>query len=158
MSKTVVAKINNEVNLKIIMEWYTKNHIEFEVIENNSIPMGVDECNSTPNTPKTTKESKSNDTFPTLGDKADEIVGVITRYGKFVRNWEVGVDGKVGGFTTKGVRYATKMAITESGAKWNADKKAYEFPKVADAKAFMKEQIARMKELEKKKIGKALVK
>lgn len=138
MSK-LVMNIKNESNLKAMVEWCKQYHIDFQIIEdNNSMPNLVDDTvvGTVAEKPKSTKKSD----FPSLGEKADETVGVITRYDKFVRNWEVGMDGKVGGFVMDKVKYATKKAITESGAKWNDEKKAYEFSKVADAKAFMKAQ------------------
>lgn len=160
MSK-LVMNIKNEQNMKAMVEWCKQYHIEFQIIEDNqaSMPQLVDEsANESAPSPVTKKSTKKGEDFPKLADKPDDTVGIITRYGKLVRNWEVGFDGKVGGYTTDKARYATKKAIQDAGATWDNEQKAYAFKKVSDAKAFMKTQTERMKEIEQKKLGKALVK
>ena len=144
-----IMNINNINNIKAMEAWCNQYHIQYQIIEDNA-PQLVDESVSTPTVKATAKSTtKTESEFPKLADKADETVGVITRYGKFVRNWEVGMDGKVGGYVMDKVKYATKKAITEAGASWDKDKKAYAFPKVSDAKAFMAAQKERAKKASK---------
>ena len=81
----------------------------------------------------TKKQSKTDSKFPELGKPA-KTIGFCTLYeGGLVRYWE-------NGFTPDKVKYGIKKSLQEAGAKWNAEKGAYQFTTKKSAGEWVKAQ------------------
>ena len=84
-------------------------------------------------TPATTKKQSNDSKFPELGKPA-KIIGFCTLYeGGLVRYWETG-------FTPDKVKDGIKKSLQEAGAKWNAEKGAYQFTTNKSAGEWVKAQ------------------
>ena len=119
MSK-LVMNINNNSNLKAMINWCEQYHIQYQVIEDNGMPDLVDDA------VRTTSKSVSK-----TADKPDPLKAVkVTAIGDYVRAYDEKLAVRYwqkGGFTPDKVKYGIKSSLKEAGATYNADLEAFVF-------------------------------
>ncbi|MCQ2770958.1 MAG: hypothetical protein MJ236_04080 [Clostridia bacterium] len=141
MGTKLVMNIQNEQNVKALVEWCKKYHIAYQLIEDTN-PLGlVDDKVSDVVEPKKSSRSKDDKKFPNLEVVTDgksnksQIGNFVTVYSdiKGVRYWECG-------FTHPKVKYGIKKSLVEAKASWDSTLGCYTFNTKKDFDAWCKAQ------------------
>ena len=109
--------------------------------------------NNTKSNTKSNSKPKTNDEYVNVDlGKPTCIIGMVTAYKTLVRYWEKDITGQFIYDEKKREKFnfALRSSLTDAGATWNSDKKAYEFKTVKEANVWLKEQKAREDERAKK--------
>ena len=137
MSK-LVMNIQNENNMKAMVEWCKQYHIAYQIIEDNKPNLVLDDTNDTVKT-TTKKVGKVSDKVdPLKGAEKKHIAPFVDLYPsvKGVRYWEAT-------FTPDKVKYGIKASLKEAGAEWDDNMKCFRFSTKKEFDAWTKAQKAR---------------
>ena len=136
MSK-LVMNIQNEQNMKAMVEWCKQYHIQYQVIEDKAMPSLVDDTVNTPTkTVSATKSGKDVKNDALKGHDKKAIGDFVEVYPDLcaVRYWELAK------FTPDKVKYGIKASLKEAGAKWDDNLKAFTFTTKKSFNAWVKAQ------------------